>query len=874
MSFEPVQRALDQRLKRAREDSHSALFQELLNLGEMVTKVVTAGLVSAVADDRDGHRYRQAHRLVRADGIGEWAQTINEVVAGPTSGFLLPEARVEQRELGQNQKPASWQYESIALVHRCLEVLNLTDEGMPKRLPGRMWFSDYFAFLRNKTRGHGAPPIRRQSEVNPYLEESIHLLIDNFHLFQRPWAYLHQKLSGVYRVTGLTPDVAPFEYLKSVNTVNIPDGVYLYLGRPVLVELMRSDMDASDFYFPNGGWNEKRFELLSYLTDERLEEDAAPFMAPTSKPPASETEGVGALHPQGEHAFGNLPPKPKPYVLRDSLETELRDELLKADRHPIVTLVGRGGIGKTSLALSVLHQVTNQERYGAVVWFSARDIDLLPEGPKRVRQRVFTKKEIAEQFADLMGPSEAEEKGFKPLDYLSGALQESPLSNSADSPLLFVFDNFETVEKPVELFEWIDLYIRLPNKVLITTRFRDFKSDYPIDVPGMSRPEAEDLIDKTADTLKVRELLNEQYRDGLYNESGGHPYVIKILLGEVAKAGKLVPIPRIMEGRDRILDALFERTFQGLSPAARRIYLTLCSWRSVVPQLAVEAVLLQSSEERMDVEEAVEELSRSSFVEIDESKEDGERFITVPLAAALFGRRKLEVSPLRNKVEADKQLLQEFGASRQTDVRGGVAPRIKRLFGYVAGKPEELQSRLPMLEFIARRYPPAWRLLVSLHEESGAEDRWENAKYATRQYLEFSTTNDDKEWAWNRLASLCQKTGDYSGEIHSLIERCQLPNAPLRSMSYAAGRLLTVNSEQYGIWDKEEKRVMVQNLVRLMETHVDSMRPDDLVRLAYLYLIVGEQQQARQVTRLALQKDPDNYHVKRIANRPFFASAP
>jgi hypothetical protein len=42
---------------------------------------------------------------------------------------------------------------------------------------------------------------------------------------------------------------------------------------------------------------------------------------------------------------------------------------------------------------------------------------------------------------------------------------------------LFVFDNFETVRSPAELYIWIDTYVRPPDKVLITTRFRDFKGD-------------------------------------------------------------------------------------------------------------------------------------------------------------------------------------------------------------------------------------------------------------------------------------------------------------------------------------------------------------------------------------------------------------
>ena len=93
--------------------------------------------------------------------------------------------------------------------------------------------------------------------------------------------------------------------------------------------------------------------------------------------PASETEGKRGLAVIG-NVFSNLPDAPKGYVRRTGLETEIQDTLLD-DRHPVVTLVGRGGIGKTSLALTVLHEITKRERYYMIVWFSARDIDLHPK---------------------------------------------------------------------------------------------------------------------------------------------------------------------------------------------------------------------------------------------------------------------------------------------------------------------------------------------------------------------------------------------------------------------------------------------------------------------------------------------------------------
>src|SRR5205807_1651680 len=107
---------------------------------------------------------------------------------------------------------------------------------------------------------------------------------------------------------------------------------------------------------------------------------------------------------------------------------------------------------------------------------------------------------------------------------------------------------------------------------------------------------------------------------------------------------------------------------------------TLSNWRSSVPRLALEAVLLSRARERLDVNSGVEELARSSLIEITESDKDHEIFLSVPFVASLFGKRKLSVSPSKHDVESDTEILREFGAAQQVDIRHGIAPRVQRLF--------------------------------------------------------------------------------------------------------------------------------------------------------------------------------------------------
>ena len=123
--------------------------------------------------------------------------------------------------------------------------------------------------------------------------------------------------------------------------------MYVFLGTFVRVQLMESGPDADDFLFANGRFDDKSFEMLSYITDERLSHDASLYLDSPGRLPASETQGVRTLDLQGQ-CFANLPPKPQDYIPRPLLEAELK-ALILHDQHPIVTLHGGGGTGKTFL---------------------------------------------------------------------------------------------------------------------------------------------------------------------------------------------------------------------------------------------------------------------------------------------------------------------------------------------------------------------------------------------------------------------------------------------------------------------------------------------------------------------------------------------
>jgi hypothetical protein len=688
-------------------------------------------------------------------------------------------------------------------------------------------------------------------------------------LFKREYAFLHKNLSGKYRVTKLSDTNSQFDILKGSKIPedlrSLHDGVYVYVGSPCRIDLLESDADATDYFFPNGAFTDTKYELISYLTDSIRSADSARYLIPTTALPKSETHGLGQFAIQGS-VFGNIPPTPIGYINRAVLQRDLREALLD-DRHPVVTLVGRGGIGKTALALAVLHEILGLERFGAAIWLSARDVDLLPEGPKIVSADVLSLKDMAKEFVRLMGPQGAKEKGFDAVAYLGNSLAKSPI----ESPLLFAFDNFETVRGPGELYAFLDAHIRLPNKILITTRSRDFKADFPVDVMGMNEGETEQLISAVAGKLGINEFLTPEYRSELTRDSDGHPYIIKILLGEVAQAKRLVKVQRAVASKDKILDALFERTYTSLSPAAKQIFLTMCNWRSTIPRLAVEAVMLRPANEGMDTEAAIEELIRTSFVEEVIASDDNESLLSVPLAASEFGRRKLKASPIITAVQANTALLLNFGAGQKADAAAGIAWRIDRFFRPVAEKATSnslsIETHLPMMEFLAQRYARGWMLLARIYEESGLEGGAENAKGYWRRYLEDIGKSGDARLAWSEIARLCHITNDWIGEIHTIVELCSLDGATIQDVSDGLNRWNSTYKQQVLYMAGDERQILGGRLLRLFDQNSEAATATDCSRAAWVCLALHETERAKEFVRVGLRRDSQNEYCRNLAER-------
>lgn len=867
MEFRPVDLMLG-RVERNGRDSDSVLFTEYLYAGELFCKLSIATIISAIQEDRQRYKYALIHQIIRADGIGEWTRILEEALNGPASQHFLPNFSEVRRGFTERQPKGTWVHDSTRLLLEVVADIKGETAHIPDKIAFKTWFAT-FAELRNKTRGHGATTPAAASRYASKIRDSIQSIRVNNPIFRLNWAYLHRNLSGKYRVIPLGGESDCFSALKSSSALsgqNYRSGIYFFSTNPVFVELIASDNDAQDFFVPNGGYSGSPpvYELLSLISDTRLKGDATSYTLPPGDRPKSETEGHSALQPIN-NIFTNAPAKLDDYIKRPDLEDEVQ-AAVENDRHPIITLVGRGGIGKTSLALSVLEKISTSNRFDAAVWFSARDIDLMSTGAKPVQPRVLTEGDISKQYVSLV--SELSSIGA---DDIKNAVTTtaSHLRSSPLGKVLYIFDNFETVRSPIDLFNWIDTNIRLPNKVIITSRFREFKADYPIAIGGMEQSEAEELINGSAIKLGISDLIGPAQVAELIESCNGHPYIIKIVLGEIANNRHYSRPAQLIARSDDILDALFERTFSNLSPAAARVFLTLSGWRSSVPRLAIEAVILKHGADLGDPEACLDQLIRMSLVE---STFDSQRYevLEVPLSAALFAKRKLQVSPLKAVIETDIKFLQDLGAVTGGGGKVGIRPQIETFFRRNAKKIGEdllkFEEIAPILEFLSQGFPDGWILLSSMAVEANVADGTAKAVGYLRRYLELNPDGTHAASAWEQLIYFYKTSGDAIAALGAFIQLSNLSSPPVSQVSDMANLLNNIIASKSDL-ELDDRYSLLRPIIEMLERNIGTLSATDLSRLAWLHLHGGNPERARDVAEEGSLRDPENTHCRRILNR-------
>jgi hypothetical protein len=836
-------------------------FMTISYLFEAALKLIGTALVAGVNELNPDAGHRLVHQLLEADGLGTWDQVIQACCSPPFSGYLPNDFRdvlrwLIQKRTGEDEKPFQRAWEDL---QGALQNLGLQLTVAPKRFSVRDVLITLIQ-VRNKTRAHGALGEADYVKILIPFTTAVGLVVGTCPIFGWKWFSVSDAEDiEVVALTGNTPAaVAP----KSMTMRSRQPGIYFAptsTTKPILLPpLVISEPECRDFFFANGHLreNDASAEFISYASGDTKRVAIGQYAQSPIPLPKSETHGGESLDVQS-NVFGNLPVLPRSYVNRPPLEVELRERLCDRN-HSIITLHGRGGIGKTSLALYVAHDLGAQERpqFDQIVWISGRDIDLTLSGPKAVRQDVVSLSDIANKLCALFGLDPS-------IESLALILQV-PLTSSENRGTLFIFDNFETLKNVTEIQKFLDTYTYFPNKVLITSRERAFKADFPIEVPGMEREEARQLAEQTARAVDIEPVITKNVFERIFEFTGGHPYLIKIMVGEMAKEGKFINPPQVIGRRDDIVDALFERSFNRLSEDAQIIFLAAANYNTIVPDFVLVAVFGQRG---IDVQTAIDECVKQSLLESYMGNDDV-RYIVAPQIARIFGRKKLRGDPNAMLIRADLEMLNRFGTiNLQHASTLEWQDLVDEFFGRILSSAandsrEDLERVDETLRSIAEVWSYGWLTLARFRERHNI-GRVLTA-YAYRRAME---ENPFDAQILRERANYARRTNDSLTELHCLIQLVELSPRDVGLLSEVAGKLTTfVNAKKDEI-PLVSRSVYIASVRERMEQVSASLDSTGLSRLAWLFMLDGHTTEAERYAREGYRLDPTNIHCRRLLER-------
>jgi WD40 repeat protein/transcriptional regulator with XRE-family HTH domain len=394
------------------------------------------------------------------------------------------------------------------------------------------------------------------------------------------------------------------------------------------------------------------------------------------------------------------------------------------DRCRVVSVLGMGGIGKSALAVSLMHQVA--PNFEVVLWRSLRDAPTFEALLEDCLQVL-----APEPLADM--PVDLEERQRLLLDYLR------------DERALLVFDNLETLleegERTGRVRADYEGYTRLLRQVaqtehqsclLLTSREKPIElvplegSRMPVRslrLSGLERAAGEQLIEE-------RELLGSAHeRTRLIEAYGGNPLALKIVAQTIVDlfGGDLTLFMAQNAISFGSIAELLGEQFDRLSAIEQSVLMWLAILREPV-KIEVLLAVLGTPLPRMQVLEAVEALRRRSLVE--RGTQPGSFTLQSVVLEYVIARlvtevvSEIEQDRLTRFIEHGLELAISKEYVRQTQQRFLLVPLLSHLRSIFRGRDEVEELLRSLLDQLRERaeyaqgYGPA-NVLALLREHIG-----------------------------------------------------------------------------------------------------------------------------------------------------------
>ena len=334
------------------------------------------------------------------------------------------------------------------------------------------------------------------------------------------------------------------------------------------------------------------------------------------KPPAFHIPAQPATtsSPNQYKILSRLEPMPDQHLFGvEQAQAELSERLQAQGRPWLVAIDGLGGIGKTSLANSLVRHLLLTDRFHDIGWISAKQEQFLPETGLKTTGRPALDEEtlidcLLEQLSHPPHPSaSAQEKRLALTQLLN------------EQPCLIVIDNLETAVDYETLLPTLR-QLANPSKFLLTSRvsLKPHADVYCFGLTELPQQEALAFIKYEAESRGLASLFNasEGQLEEIYHVVGGNPLALKLVIGQVS----FLPLPHVLDNLeqaqgetiDQLYIYIYWQAWHMLDQAGQHLFLTL----PVIPRGTFSELAEISELDQAQLQHALSQLITLSLVQI------------------------------------------------------------------------------------------------------------------------------------------------------------------------------------------------------------------------------------------------------------------
>ena len=266
-----------------------------------------------------------------------------------------------------------------------------------------------------------------------------------------------------------------------------------------------------------------------------------------------------------QRLFGIDPPKAR-----------LLDVLQAADRPWLTAIDGIGGIGKTTLATLLVHELLPSDRFVNMAWVSAKQEEFQP---------AVGIADTGRPALDVEALTNALLEQLMARPPLTAALPEKQAALTSllkAQPHLIVVDNLETVADYQALIPFLR-QLANPSKFLITTRLtlQAYSDIFCYSLTELPADEVHAFIRYEAAGRNIQRLAGatDAQLQNIYEVVGGNPLALKLVIGQAAflPLGQVLENLQLAQGKkiDQLYVYIYWQAWEMLDDAGRQLFLSM-----------------------------------------------------------------------------------------------------------------------------------------------------------------------------------------------------------------------------------------------------------------------------------------------------------